>query len=411
MTITIDDVRAAATVLDGNIAVTPTKHAKTLSQIYGATLFLKVESLQFTASFKERGALNRLNQLSPAERKAGVIAMSAGNHAQAVAHHAARLDIAATIVMPRHTPFLKISNTEALGATVVLEGDDLDQAAAHALSEAEAHGLVFIHPFDDPAVIAGQGTVALEMLAAIPDLETLVVPVGGGGLIAGCIIAARALNPAIEIVGVQSALCPAMLSAISGVARPNNNFTLAEGIAVKRPGKLTREIIEEHGIDLVAVGESEIEQAVMQMAEIEKLVVEGAGAAALAAVIADRGRFAGRRVGIVVSGGNIDARLLAGVLMRGLVRLGRLVRLRVEISDQPGSLARITERIGELGANIVEVIHHRWFHDVPARLTEVEIMVELRAPEEAGRLVDALAGDGFRVKRLALSADQADKAL
>ena len=408
MTVTIEDVRAAAAVLNGHIALTPTKHSKTLSQIYGATLFLKVESLQFTASFKERGALNRLDKLDAGARKAGVIAMSAGNHAQAVAYHAQRLGIAATIVMPRHTPFLKVTNTEALGATVVLEGEDLDQAAAYAVAEAEAHGLAFIHPFDDEAVIAGQGTVALEMLEAVPDLEMLVVPVGGGGLIAGCITAAKALKPEIEILGVQSALCPAMLSAISGIERPNHDFTLAEGIAVKRPGRLTRAIIEDNGVELVTVGEGEIEQAVMVMAEIEKLVVEGAGAAALAAVIAardhDPDRFAGRRVGIVVSGGNIDARLLAGVLMRGLVRLGRLVRLRVEISDQPGSLARISQRIGALGSNIVEVIHHRWFHDVPARLTGVEIMVEVRAPEEAGRLVEALAGDGFRVERLALSA-------
>jgi threonine dehydratase len=306
--------------------------------------------------------------------------------------------------MPRNTPFLKVANTEALGATVELHGSDLEHASAFARQQAATRGLVFVHPYDDPDVIAGQGTVALEMLEAEPALDTLLIPVGGGGLIAGCAVAAKGLRPDIEVVGVQSALCPAMLAEIRGETPPAAGLTLAEGIAVKRPGALTRAIVEREVDDIVTVEEGEIEHAIMLLAEIEKLVAEGAGAAALAAVIAHRERFAGRRLGIIVSGGNIDARLLSSVLMRGLIRSGRLVRIRVELSDEPGTLAALAAKIGELGANIVEVVHQRWFHDIPARLTDVDLTLEVRAPDDASRITAALEADGYGLRLLALTA-------
>lgn len=405
MSVTFDDVEAAARAIADSVIATPTVHSPKLSDMLGAHIRLKLENLQYTASFKERGALNCLLGLGEAERAAGVIAMSAGNHAQAVARLAGRLDIAATIVMPKNTPFQKVANTEALGATVVLEGNDLAEAAAFADAEIRARGLALIHPYEDPRVIAGQGTVALEMLEAAPDLDTLVVPVGGGGLIAGCIVAAKSIRPDIEIVGVQTARCPAMLAAIDGTGMDVRTDTLADGIAVKRPGRTTREIIARSGTDIVLVEEGEIESAIMLLAEAEKLVVEGAGAAALAAILAHPDRFAGRRVGAVVSGGNIDPRLLAGVLMRGLVRLGRLVRLRAEIEDLPGRLAQLTRAVGRLGGDIVEVEHRRWFHDVPARKTLVDLLVEVRSPAEAGLLVDGLASEGYEVSRLGTTSE------
>ena len=399
MTVSLDDVKAAARAIAGSVIETPTVHSPKLSDLLGVHIELKLENLHYTASFKERGALNCLLGLDDARRAAGVIAMSAGNHAQAVAHHARRLGIAATIVMPGNTPFQKIANTEALGATVMLEGGDLAESAAAAAREVEARGLVLVHPYEDPRVIAGQGTVALEMLRAAPDLDILAVPVGGGGLIAGCIVAARAIKPDIEIVGIQAARCPAMLAAIGGTDPDIRTDPLAEGIAVKRPGRMARAIIAGADTDILLVEEGEIESAIMLLAEAEKLVVEGAGAAALAAVLAHPRRFAGRRVGVVVSGGNIDPRLLAGVLMRGLVRLGRLVRLRVEIEDLPGSLARLTSAVGRLGGDIVEVEHQRWFHDVPARKTLVDLLVEVRSPGEADRLVGGLTEEGYAVSR------------
>ena len=400
MTVALHDVKAAARAIAGSVIETPTVHSPKLSDTLGADIRLKLENLHYTASFKERGALNYLLGLGAAERTAGVIAMSAGNHAQAVAHHARQLGIEATIVMPRNTPFQKIANTEALGAAVVLEGNDLAECAEFAAREAESRGLVIVHPYEDRRVIAGQGTVALEMLAAAPDLEMLVVPVGGGGLIAGCIVAARGIAPDIEIVGVQAARCPAMMAAIGGTDLELRTDTLAEGIAVKRPGWMTRDIIADSGTDIVPVEEGEIESAIMLLAEAEKLVVEGAGAAALAAILAQPDRFAGRRVGVVVSGGNIDPRLLAGVLMRGLVRLGRLVRLRVEIDDRPGNLARLTRAVGRLGGDIVEVEHQRWFHDVPARKTLADLLVEVRSPGEADKLFHGLVEAGYEVSRL-----------
>ena len=400
MTIALADVMAAGRAIAGSVIETPTVHSPKLSDMLGTRIHLKLENLQYTASFKERGALNCLLGLGAVERAAGVIAMSAGNHAQAVAQHARRLGIAATIVMPENTPFQKVANTEALGATVMLKGNDLSESATFAAAEAGSRGLVLIHPYEDARVIAGQGTVALEMLETVPDLDMLVVPVGGGGLIAGCIVAAKGIDPEIEIVGVQAARCPAMLSAIGGADLEIRADTLAEGIAVKRPGRMTRGIISGSGTDIVLVEEGEIESAIMLLAEAEKLVVEGAGAAALAAILAHRDRFAGRRVGVVVSGGNIDPRLLGGVLMRGLVRLGRLVRIRVEIDDLPGRLAALTSTVGRLGGDIVEVEHQRWFHDVPARRTLVDLLVEVRSPGEAQKLVDGLAAEGYGVSRL-----------
>ena len=400
MTVTFDDVEAAAETIAGRVIETPTVHSPKLSEMLGTHIRFKLENLHYTASFKERGALNCLLGLGKTERSAGVIAMSAGNHAQAVARHAQALGIAATIVMPKNTPFQKVANTETLGASVALEGNDLAEAAVFADTEARTRGLTLIHPYEDPRVIAGQGTVALEMLKAAPDLDALIVPVGGGGLIAGCILAARELNPGIEIVGVQAARCPAMLAALGGTAMEPRADTLAEGIAVKRPGQLTRDIVAASGTEIVLADEGEIESAIMLLAEIEKLVVEGAGAAALAAILAHPERFRGRRVGAIVSGGNIDPRLLAGVLMRGLVRLGRLVRLRVEIDDLPGRLARLTRAVGQLGGDIVEVEHQRWFHDVSARKTLIDLLVEVRSPDEAGSLVDGLTAEGYEVSRL-----------
>jgi threonine dehydratase len=405
MTVTIDDIRAARAAIAGEVARTPLVTSRTLSEIAGADIRLKLENLQYTASFKERGALNRLLALAPEERKRGVIAVSAGNHAQAVAYHATRLGIAATVVMPAATPFIKVANTERLGAHVVLEGDTLAEAATRADALAAAESLVFIHPYDDALVIAGQGTVALEMLEDAPDLDVLVVPVGGGGLIAGCAVAARAVNPGIEIVGVEAALYPSMRQALAGEEPRVHGETIAEGIAVKTPGTLTRAIVADLVADILLVGESEIERAVHLTAEIEKLVVEGAGAAPLAAVLSNRERFAGLRCGLVVSGGNIDSRLLSSVLMRGLVRDGRLVRIRVEVSDRPGQLSAVTALIGELGGNIVDVHHDRWYRDIPVKMTGIDFVVEIRDDSAAQRIVDGLTGHGFDARRLSSDAD------
>ena len=404
MTVTIEQIRAAGAAIAGSVVNTPLIHSRTLSEMCGATLFLKLENLQYTASFKERGALNKLLSLGAAERAAGVIAMSAGNHAQAVAHHTTRLGIAATIVMPHNTPFIKVTNTERLGARVILHGDGLAEAESFARDLAQRDGLSIVHPYDDAAVIAGQGTVALEMLETNPDLEVLVVPVGGGGLIAGCATAAKAVKPAIEVVGVEAALYPSMHQALRGEEPSVRGETIAEGIAVKTPGRLARAVIARLVADIVLVGEGEIEHAVHLTAEIEKLVVEGAGAAPLAAVMAGGERFAGRKVGLVVSGGNIDSRILASVLMRGLVRAGRLVRLRVEVSDQPGSLARVTALIGELGGNIVEVDHERWFYDVPLRMIEIDFLLETRDAANAAEIVAGITDQGFPARLLSSTA-------
>jgi threonine dehydratase len=404
MTITLDDIRMAAQAIAGSVVETPCIKSQTLSEIAGCELFLKLESLQYTASFKDRGALNRMIALTPEERERGVIAASAGNHAQAVAYHARRLGAPATIVMPKATPFVKIRNTEMLGAEVVLEGASFEDAFAHANALAAKEGLTFIHPYDDERVIAGQGTVALEMLDAVPDLEALVVPVGGGGLIAGMASAAKAIAPDIEIYGVEAALYPAVREALAGRPNTAQGFTIAEGIAVKTPGKHTLPVIAELVEDMLLVSEGDLEYAVHLIAEIEKLVAEGAGAASLAAVLAHGPIFAGKRVGIVVSGGNIDSRLLASVLMRGLVRDGKMVRLRVEVSDLPGSLARVTSLIARLGGNIIEVEHQRWFQDVPVRLTEIDFLVETMDREATRRLLAGLEAEGLAVRRLSSTA-------
>ncbi len=376
--VTIKDVRRAEKAIAGAVNPTPTIRAAALSDLTGCEVYLKLETLHPTGSFKERGALNKLLTLEDAERRAGVIAMSAGNHAQGVAYHARRLGIPATIVMPSGTPFTKIDRTEALGAKVVLKGEGLVDAR-HATEElARERGLVLVHPYDDAAVIAGQGTVALEMLTQCPELEALLVPVGGGGLISGIAVAAKALSPEIEIIGVQSALYPSMYRVLRGIGPglPTEGTTLAEGIAVKEPGALTRRIVAELVGTVRLVTERQLEAAVELLIERQRLIVEGAGAAGVAALLAEPERFGGRRVGIVLTGGNIDARLLASLLMRGLVRGGRLVRLRAELPDIPGVLSRVSGVIGGLGGNIVEVHHQRLFHDTSVKRAELDVVVE-----------------------------------
>ncbi|MGD9512105.1 MAG: threonine ammonia-lyase [Geminicoccaceae bacterium] len=400
MSVTPDDVAAARGRIAGQLAATPCLHSRTLSEITGAELWLKFENLQYTASFKERGALNRLMQLTPEQAAAGVIAMSAGNHAQGVAHHARRLGIPATIVMPRHTPFVKVENTRRFGARVLLDGEGVEDAARHARAIAAAEGLTFVHPFDDPAVIAGQGTLALEMLEAAPDLEVLVVPVGGGGLIGGMAIAARALRPGIEIVGVEAALYPSVYRRLHGLPALAGGPTIAEGIAVKEPGDLTYPLIEALVSELLLVEEAAIEAAVLQLLEIEKTVAEGAGAAGLAAVTGHPDRFRGRKVGLVLSGGNIDSRLLSAVILRGLVRTQRLVRLRVGVPDTPGSLVRIASIIAERGGNVVDVDHQRAFSKLSVKQADVDFTVETRTAEHAAEIAAALQAADFPVIRL-----------
>lgn len=391
--ITLADVERAGNAIRGAIVETPCTPSRTLSAILGPETWLKFENLQFTASYKERGALNRLLALEPSERKCGVIAMSAGNHGQGVAYHAGRLGIPATIVMPETTPTVKAENTRRLGATVILEGKTLEDAAAFAVRYGKEHGLLFIHPYDDPLVIAGQGTIALEMLARAPDLDFVVLPIGGGGLVSGMAIALKALRPKISIIGVEAALYPSMYNSLKHAHLPIGGETLAEGIAVKRPGLMTQPICEALLDDIMLVGEAEIEHALCLLLNIEKTVVEGAAAAGLAAVIANPVRFADRKVGIVLTGGNIDSRLLASVLTRELAREGRLSRLNLDIPDRPGELARVSSAIGSAGANIVEVYHQRIFTDLPARGTELNLVIETRdaAHLEAvlGRLKDA----------------------
>ncbi len=400
--VTIADIRKAATAIEGAVMRTPTIAAPALSEIAGCEIHLKPEILHRTGSFKERGALNKLLTLGPAQRQAGVVAMSAGNHAQGVAYHARRLGIPATVVMPEGTPFTKIERTEALGATVVLKGGSLAAAREAAQALAQANGLVFVHPYDDPAIIAGQGTIALELLGDCPNLDVLVVPIGGGGLISGIAVAAKALKPEIEIIGVQSTLYPSMHRLMRGEepGPPAEAATLAEGIAVKEPGRLTRRIVAALVSDILLVDETMLEHAVEIMLDRQKLVAEGAGAAGLAAILAAPERFAGRRVGIVVSGGNIDVRLLASILMRGLVREGRLVRLRAELPDLPGVLSRVSGIIGKHAGNIVEVHHQRLFHDTSVKRAELDVVVETQNRRHAETLIAALNAAGFPTRLL-----------
>jgi len=388
--VTLDEVRAAASRIAGAVERTPMLHSRTLSKLTGAEVWLKFENLQFTASFKERGALNRLLVLTAAERSRGVIAMSAGNHAQGVAFHASRLGLRAVIVMPRGTPNTKVSATQVHGAQVILEGDTLAEAAAHARARQARDGLTFIHPYDDPAIIAGQGTVALEMLEQAPELDALLVPVGGGGLISGMACAAKALEPAIEVWGVESKAYCAMHQRLGGLPVSVGGDTIAEGLAVREVGELTLAMTRALANGVLLVEEAAIERAIVALVEIEKTVAEGAGAAGLAALLEHPGRFAGRRVGIPLCGGNIDSRLLAAVLMRGLVRDGRLVRLRVNLPDVAGSLARVTTLIGEAGGNIIEVQHQRVFDAASAKSAEVEFMIETRSRDHARAIEDAL---------------------
>lgn len=391
-----EDIQAAAGRLAGQVLDTPCVESKTLSQIVGAQVFLKFENLQFTASFKERGALNKLTMLlESGQPLRGVIAASAGNHAQGVAHHAQRLGLRAVIVMPLHTPTVKVERTRGFGAEIVLFGETFDDAHGHALLLAAEQGLGFVHPFDDLSVMAGQGTIAVEMLRAQPDLDTLVISVGGGGMISGMATAVRALKPDVEIVGVQTSRFPAMVNAIKGTAHAQGASSIAEGIAVGVPGLLTREIIRQQVDDLVLVDEGDIEQAVLMLLEIEKTVVEGAGAAGLAALLKDPTRFAGRKVGLVLCGGNIDPLLLSAIIERGMVRAGRLTRIRVNARDTPGVLARITAVVAEAGANIDEVHHQRAFSSLSAQSVEVELVLQTRNPGHVGEVVTQLQAAGF----------------
>ncbi|MDW8469825.1 MAG: threonine ammonia-lyase [Burkholderiales bacterium] len=390
------DIRAAAARIAGAVERTPCLPSRTLSALTGADVWLKFENLQFTASFKERGALNKLLSLAEGERRRGVIAMSAGNHAQGVAYHAARLGIRAVIVMPRGTPNAKIANTRVHGAEVLLEGDTLAEAAERASEIAAREGLVFIHPYDDAAVIAGQGTVALEMLEQAPGLEALVVPVGGGGLIAGMACAAKAVKPGIEVIGVESRNWCAMAQRLRGEPVRVGGDTIAEGLAVRDVGELTLAMARALVDEVLVVAEETIEQAIVALVEIEKTVAEGAGAAGLAALLEQRARFAGRRVGIPITGGNIDSRVLAAVLMRGLVRDGRLVRLRVTMPDVAGSLVKAAAAIAAHGGNVVEVHHQRVFGPASVRSPEVEFVLETRDREHAREIVEALARAGVR---------------
>src|SRR3990170_3210115 len=399
---TIDDIRAAAKRIEGAVIRTPTLKSKTLSEIVGADVWLKFENLQLTAAYKGRGALNRLLQLTDEEKKRGVIAASAGNNAQGVAYHAKRLGIPAVIVMPQATPLVKITQTEGHDAKVVIHGVMFDDAYAKARELEAAEGYVFVHPFDDPQVIAGQGTIALEMLEAAPDLDMLVIPVGGGGPMSGVGTAARALKPDIGLIGVEAELYPSMQCAIEGCNLPLGGDTLAEGIAVKQPGQLTSRILGELVNEVVLVAERDIERAVAILVGIEKTVVEGAGAAGLAAMLADPKRFTGKKVGTGLCGGNIDTHLLPNVLVRGLVRSGRIARLRIAAQDRPGALAAITAQFEAAGVNIIEINHSRIFTRLPAKDTVIEVESEARDPKAMDDVIERLESAGFHVERASL---------
>ncbi len=393
--VTIDTIRAAQARLAGHVENTPCLHSRTLSEITGAEVYLKFENLQFTASFKERGALNKLSTLAPAQKARGVIAVSAGNHAQGVAYHAQRLGIPAVIVMPRFSPMVKIERTRGFGAEVVLSGDTFDDSKAEAARLAAERSLTMVHPYDDVDVIAGQGTIALEMLAQQPEIDCLCVAVGGGGLISGVATAARALKPAIEVIGVQTDQFPSMYSAFKGVQMPSANATLAEGIAVKQPGDLTVEIVKRLVTDVLLVSEGDIEQAIVMLLEIEKTVVEGAGGAGLAALLRHPTRFTGRKVGLILCGGNIDPMVLGDIIERGMVRAGRLARIRVHTRDVPGELARAATLIGQAGANIEEVQHQRAFTTLPVQNAELEFVLQTRGPAHIEEVLATLRAAGL----------------
>ena len=396
--VTLADIRAAARRIEGAVVHTPTMRSGTLSELTGASVYLKFENLQFTASYKERGALNKLLLMDTATRERGVIAASAGNHAQGLAYHGARLGIPVTIVMPTPTPTIKVMQTEGHGATIVLHGETFDDAFRHALELAQARSLTFVHPFDDAEVIAGQGTVALEMLGDAPMLDTLIVPIGGGGLMSGVGTATRALWPHIELVGVQAELYPSMYCRLGGHDLPSSGDTIAEGIAVKEPGRLTAEILARIVDQILLVPEAEIETAVSLFLQIEKTVVEGAGAAGLAALLAHPERFKGKTVGLILTGGNIDTRLLANVLLRDLVRSGRLARLRIQLQDRPGALYAVARLFDKHQVNIIEVSHQRIFTALPAKGLFADIECEARDAAHLQRLVEDLKAEGFPVR-------------
>ncbi len=393
--VTLDDVRNAAAAIRGQVLATPCDESRTLSALTGAQVFLKFENLQFTASFKERGALAKLLSLDAAERARGVIAVSAGNHAQGVAYHARRLGIPAVIVMPRFTPGVKVEHTAWHGPEIILHGENFDAAREHGEALAKERGLVLVHPYDDPLVIAGQGTVGLEMLNTVPALDALLVPVGGGGLISGIAVAAKGMKPDIEIIGVQSDRFPSLYNTLKKTDLPYGPGTIADGIAVKHAGRLTREIVTRLVTDIVLAAEGDIEEAVLALLEVEKTVVEGAGAVGLAALLRDRERFAGKRVGVVLSGGNIDPLILTEIVQRGLVRSRRLARVRVGLRDVPGSLAAVTAIIAAANANIVEVHHQRAFTQLPAQNADVEFVIQTRGPAHLQETLDALARGGY----------------
>jgi threonine dehydratase len=400
MRVTLADIEAARRTIAGHVLRTPMLPAPRLSTLTGACVLVKYENLQVTNSFKERGALNKLSSLSASERAHGVIAMSAGNHAQAVAYHAARLGIPASIVMPVTTPFVKIEATRAHGAEVLLDGETISEAQVRAQAIAVERGLTLVHPYDDPLVIAGQGTIALEMLEETPDLEMLIIPVGGGGLIAGNAVAARSVAAGIEIIGVEAALYPSVWNAMHGESRPCGGPTLAEGIAVKNVGALTFPIVSELVTEMVLVDEVHLERAVNAYLTLQKTMAEGAGAAGLAAMLAKPERFRGRKVGLILCGGNIDPRILASVMVRELQRENRIVSFRLAIPDRPGVLGQIATRLGELGTNILEVDHRRLFLDVPAKGAKLDVTVETRDPAHAETVLRALAADGFAPARI-----------
>jgi len=401
--VSIEDVRTAQARIASSVVRTPTLLSRTLSELTGATVYLKFENLQFTAAYKERGALNKLLTLTEEERRRGVIAASAGNHAQGLAYHAARLGIPATIVMPKPTPIVKIQQTEGHRAQVILHGERFDDAYAHALYVAADRGSVFVHPFDDPAIIAGQGTVALEMMEDVPQIDTLAIPIGGGGLISGCATVAKAINPQIEVIGVQAELYPSMYAKLRGLKLPCEGDTLAEGIAVKQPGEITFRIVRDLVDDIILVAERDLERALSLLLQIEKTVVEGAGAAGLAALLAHRARFRGKTVGIVLCGGNIDTRLLANVLLRDLARSGRLARLRIRLQDRPGALYHVARVFEEQSVNILELYHQRIFTNLPAKGLTLDVECETRDQAHLDRLMDALAREGYEASRVELA--------
>ena len=395
MTLTLDDIKAAATRLHGHIERTPCRHSRTLSEITGAEVWVKFENLQFTAAFKERGALNKLALMSADERARGVIAASAGNHAQGLAYHAARMGVPVTIVMPKGTPMVKVEHTRGHGAEVVLEGESYDEAADVAQRLREQRGLVFVHPFNDFDVMAGQGTVALEMLEDVPDLEILPVPIGGGGLIAGMAVAAKSINPDIRIMGVEPAMYPSFTARMRGMNTNSGGQTIAEGIAVKQVGDLAYSIARPLVEDVLLVEEPYFERAISLYCTVEKTIAEGAGAASLAALFAFPEKFRGKKCGLVLCGGNIDTRLLTSVLTRELIRAQRLVSLRIIGDDRPGLLANVSALIGQMGANIIEVAHNRLSLDVPAKGAEFDIMIETRDAQHTQDIIDALRERGY----------------